>query len=302
MTGLAPGLVPYVPDAEPYRVAGADGPPDWLDELELRPAPPHHRMGTRALDLDSWFLVDGHRDAELALRRRLLMERPVDVFAALPSASAASAEVAELIGSWTSARGLVGLDAPAPGHPLAVAGLMVQEDLCLMVQRDGAWYLDAAVLCFPSMWVLGEKLGKTVGDVHRPVDHYDTDLEPRVDVFFDRLRLDRPVWRRNLSLKTTPALFLPISKQARQPARDTVATDGSPYWLRSERQTLRKLPGTGAILFGIRVQLAPIGVLRHRPDRAADLLAMIESWDGPMRDFKSADTMDALRRWLAALT
>ena len=91
---------------------------------------------------------------------------------------------------------------------------MVQEDLCLMVRRDGAWHLDGAVLCFPSMWVLAEKLGHTVGDVHRPVDHYDTDLEARVDVFFDRLRVDRPVWRRNLSLKTTPALFLPTSKQA----------------------------------------------------------------------------------------
>ena len=62
---------------------------------------------------------------------------------------------------------------------------------------------------------------------------------------------------------------------------------------------MRKLPRTGAILFGIRVQLAPVGVLRHRPDRAADLLAMIDSWDAPMRDFKSADTMDGLRAWLA---
>ncbi len=171
-------------------------------------------MGTRALDLDQWFLVDRHRDAELALRRRLLVERNAEVFAALPSASRASEEVAELIASWAAARGLVGLDAPPPAHPLAVAGLLVQEDLCLMVRRDGAWRLDGAVLCFPSMWVLAEKLGHTVGDVHRPVDHYDTDLEPRVDVFFDRLRVDRPVWRRNFSLKTTPALFLPTSKQA----------------------------------------------------------------------------------------
>ena len=28
---------------------------------------------------------------------------------------------------------------------------------------------------------------------------------------------------------------------------------------------------------------------------------MIESWDGPMRDFKAADTMDGLVAWLAAL-
>jgi hypothetical protein len=299
VTGLDAHLAPYAQDAAPYRAAGSDRPPDWIDELELRPAPPHHRMGTRALDLADWFVVDEHRPAELALRHRLLAERPDEVFAALPSADRASEETAELIGSWATARGLVGISAPPSAHPLAVAGLTVQEDLCLMIRRDGAWHLDAAVLCFPSMWVLAEKIGHTVADVHQPVDHYDTDLEARVDVFFDRLRTDRPVWRRNVSLKTTPALFLPTSKQAPHVAPPEVGPDGSPFWLRSERQTLRKLPRTGAILFGIRVQLAPVSVLRHRPDRAAELLAMIDSWDAPMRDFKSADTLAPLRTWLA---
>ena len=81
-----------------------------------------------------------------------------------------------------------------------------------------------------------------------------------------------------------------------------VAADGSPYWLRSERQTLRKLPRTGAVLFGIRVQLAPVGVLRARPDVAADLLAVLESWDDPMRRFKAAGpSADGLRRWLRTI-
>ena len=104
VTGLDPGLARYAQDPGPYRDACADGTPDWLDELELRPAPPHHRMGTRALDLAAWFVVDAHRDAELALRRRLLTERANEVFAALPSAEAASAELLELIGEWAAAR------------------------------------------------------------------------------------------------------------------------------------------------------------------------------------------------------
>jgi Haem-dependent oxidative N-demethylase, alpha subunit-like len=102
--------------------------------------------------------------------------------------------------------------------------------------------------------------------------------------------------------EATPALFLPTSKQAPQVAPLEIGADGSPYWLRSERQTLRKLPRTGAILFGIRVQLAPVAVLRHRPDRAADLLTMIDSWDGAMRDFKSADSLGPLRAWLATVS
>ena len=111
-----------------------------------------------------------------------------------------------------------------------------------MVHRDGAWHLDGAVLCFPSAWVLGEKIGRSVADVHGPVDHYATDLEARVDVFFDRFRIDRPVWRRNMSFKTTHALFLPYSKLEPVDAPTEVGADGSPYWIRSERQTLRKLP------------------------------------------------------------
>jgi Haem-dependent oxidative N-demethylase, alpha subunit-like len=299
VTALDADVARYAQDPEPYLSMCRDGPPDWLDELELRPAPPHHRMGTRALDLADWFAVDGLRRSELLLRQRLLDERPADVFAVLPSAEDACAEALELVAAWTAERRLVPeVEPDADAHPLAIAATLVQEDLCLMVRRDGRWHLDAAVLCFPSAWVLGEKVGHTVADVHAPVDHYASDLEGRVDVFFDRFRVDRPVWRRNLSLKTTPALYLPYSKSEPLAAPAAVLDDGSPYWLRSERQTLRKLPRTGAILFGIRVQLAPASVLLQRPDTAGELLAMIESWDPPMRAFKAAGTMRELAMWL----
>ena len=209
------GVATYVQDVAPYLALHRDRSPDWLDDLELRPAPPHHRMGTRGLDLADWLVVDELRPAELALRRRLLAERRDDVFAVLPTAQAASEETLELIEAWARAGGLASDPGPAPAgdeHPLAVAGAMVQEDLCLMVHRDGAWHLDGAVLCFPSAWVLAEKMGRSVADIHGPVDHYASDLEARVDVFFDRFRVDRPVWRRNMSFKTTHALYLPHSK------------------------------------------------------------------------------------------
>jgi hypothetical protein len=291
----------YTPDPEPYLAAARSGPPSWLDELELRPAPPHHRMGTRALDLEQWFLPDELRTSELALRRRLLAERPQDVFAVLPPAEAACEETLELVRSWVAARDLAPADVAGGMHPLAAAGVMVQEDLCVMVPRDGGWHLDAAVLCFPSAWVLTEKVGRAIADVHAPVDHYATDLEARVDVFFDRFRVDRPVWRRNVSLKTTHAPFLPYSKLDPVTAPGGVLADGSPYWIRSERQTLRKLPRTGAVLFGIRVQLTPAGVLRQRPDVAAELVALIESWDPPMRDFKAAPSLQGFVAWLRAV-
>ena len=70
--------------------------PAWLDELDLKVGPPWLSMGIRTLDLDSW-LVDDRFDDELDLKRRLLSERPDDVFAARPEALDASTEVLELV-------------------------------------------------------------------------------------------------------------------------------------------------------------------------------------------------------------
>jgi dimethylamine monooxygenase subunit A len=295
----------FAPDAQPYVDMYADQPPAWLDELDLKPAPPHLRMGTHSLNLDEWFTVDAVRDAELQMRRDLIAERRDDVFAVLPHAEDACVETRDMIVEWLSARGM---RPPTPAtdadeHPLIQAGLLVQDDLCLMVHRDGDWHLDAAVLCFPSVWRLRDKLGLPTSLVHGPVHHYDDELSVKVDRFFDRLTVDKPVWRRNLSLKPTTALYLPVSKRDVTSKPITVGPHGSPYFLRTERQTLRRLPRSGAILFTIRTQLAPIGVLRHRPDRAADLLAMYRSWDTGMNEFKMADSdiTNNLLPWLATI-
>jgi hypothetical protein len=259
---LAEVIARYTPSPEAYRGRYAGRAPEWLDEVDVRPGPPHLRMGTRALDLDDWFVIDELRDAELALRRRLLAERRDDVFAALPSAGPASEEVHGLVRSWLSERGLLvpheeagAVGGPDP-HPLAAAGLLVQDDLCLMVRRDGGWHLDGGIVCFPSVWRLADKLGRSAAAVHAPVEHYAEELAARVDRFLDRLDVGKPVWRRNLSVKPTNALFLPV--------RVPDGGDG-PRWLRSERQTLRKLPRTGAILCTIRTQLAPAGRVASGP-------------------------------------
>jgi dimethylamine monooxygenase subunit A len=271
----------YAPDETYYQQAPA---PTWLDELDFRTGPPFHHMGTHALDLNSWFVIDAARDMEIALRERLLTEQRDIVFDCLPTAEDAAEEVLELITDWLLVRGI---NAPRyDDHPLAAASRLVQDDLCLMVRHDDDWYLDGGSLCFPTVWQLADKLGKPTGAVHGPVPHYDTELSTKVDRFFDRLRPDRPVWRRNLSVTPFTLLFLPTSK-ADQPVGHLITEpDGSPFWLRTERQTLRRLPRTGAILFGIRVQLAPALVLLDRPDRARDMAAMIRSWDDGINGYK----------------
>ena len=58
----------------------------------------------------------------------------------------------------------------------------------------------------------------------------------------------------------------------------TEAIDPSRVRLRVERQTLRRLPKTGAIVFTIRVYMTPLEELAKEPDVPGRLASAIRSW------------------------
>ena len=300
-TGLPVHALAYAPDTAVYdEMVRRHGVPTWLDELDLRTGPPYQHVGTHADDARS--VAAGRRrarDMELVLRHRLLDEQRDVVFGALDGTDDAAGEVLDLVVAWLDEHD-IGHPAPDPTeHPLVAAGRLVQDDLCLMVRHDGAWHLDAGVLAFPTLWHLHDRLGLPTPQVHERVAHYDQ-IESRVDRFFDRMPLDRVVWRRNFSIKPYPHLYVPTIKTEMGQGGHTVANDGSPYWIRSERQTLRRLPRSDAIVFAIRVQIVRAGVLRDRPDVAAAMAAHFRSWDRPLREYKFAgsDLFVAFVDWL----
>jgi dimethylamine monooxygenase subunit A len=255
-------------------------------------------VGTRALPDGAWLMRDELAASEIALRRRLLSEQRDHVFACSARADVAASEVAGLIDRWSASQPELGLAACDETHPLARAGGLVQEDLCLMVESRSRWRLEGAVLCFPSQWILSEKMGHPLDLIHEPVPRYAEELAARVDRFIDRLSPAKPVWRRNFSLWPACLLWAPV--HALDPSLHEVTGGGAPaLWLRSERQTMRRLPDSGAILFTIRVQMAPVSVLAQRPGRARDLAHWLESSSGAVRLRQTGPQADALLRWLA---
>lgn len=265
--------------------------PAWLDELSLGPGPPWLSMGTRSLELGEWLLADDERERDLAWKAQLLAERHAEVFAALdsPAVHAASREVLHLVRAATGTA-----DTASDVHPLDAAGRLVQEDLCLVVLRDGSPHLDAASLCFPSYWRLADKLGRPMAGVHEPVAHYGAELATKVDRLLGRLRPDRPVWRRNWSLHDDARYFLPDPT----PPRDVTPPDG--LFLRSERQTLRRLTSTDAVLFTIRTQQVPLAVLTQRPAIAHHMARAISAWSPAMAAYKGDHGAMAAQGWLAS--
>jgi dimethylamine monooxygenase subunit A len=248
--------------------------PAWLDELNLDSPV---AMGTRSLT-DELFVRDDDFERDLAWKAELLAERHDEVFAALdtPVVRAASEEVLALVGGEGSEL-----------HPLDAAGRLVQEDLCVLVLRDGAPHLDAASLCFPSYWRLADKLSHPLADVHGPVPHYADELATKVDGFLRRLAPGRMVWRRNWSIHDDPTYFLPAPTNG-----------GDGLYLRSERQVLRRLETPDTVLFTIRTQQVPLEALAQRPDIARRMAAAIAAWSPELTEYKGGHGAVAARAWL----
>jgi hypothetical protein len=288
----------YAPDPARYSGAGA---PSWLDEVDLTVTDAHARMGTRSLSEDHWLLRDHLARDELLLRRRLLAEQRAHVFACSPHAEQPAREVDHLVDRWlaTHVEGHELSPESDAEHPLARAGGRVQEDLCLMVRHDDAWRLEGAVLCFPSLWILNEKLGLPTALVHQPVPYYADELSQKVDTMFDRFPVGKLVWRRNVSVWPALVLWAPCQRLDPFLYADVSPEDGvPPLWIRSERQTLRRLPETGGILFTIRVQTVPIAVLAQRPDRARALAAWFRAPIGAVRRGQLGTLLEPMLSWL----
>jgi hypothetical protein len=135
-----------------------------------------------------------------------------------------------------------------------------------------------------------------------------------IERMFDRLQ-GQAVWRLNWSIAVDPSLYLPLStverkdradrRASRFPTEDPVAS----AFIRVERQTLRKLPVSGDILFTIRIHIDPMKVLAAHPDRAtlaSGFAAQLEAMQPAELDYKGLaadrDRLVASLRTIAAAT
>jgi hypothetical protein len=233
----------------------------------------------------------------------------------LPEASAASVELLQLLADHlprrfpatyrlgddgrltnTASNETWDIDVP-PLHPLDVAGRLVTEDLCLLQASDTGYRLIGATLCFPNRWLLEEKIGQPLDFIHAPVPGFAPALERPVAQFFAALKPDRILARVNWGIAGDPTRFQPIGRDA--DAAITAATAGSALYLRIERQTLRRLPESQAVLFTIRTEIAPLDRVITTSADALDLAGAIRDMSPAMLRYKHLTAVaPALLAWL----
>lgn len=272
-------------------------------------------MGLHRLDLADWLIPDEHLAEQIALKQALWRDQGERVFSALSTSTDAQNETARLIAEHLPQQHPAlyqnrpeGLHCTATDqtqdwqetdHPLLPISWCVQEDLCLLqtANAETDYRLTAASLCAPSYWRLLDKIGQTLDDVHGPVPGYGDALSRKVNRFLERIKVNQPVWRGNWSVVTSDRLYQPGDEESRSITDPNAIADEC--FMRTEYQTLRRLPETGAVLFTIRVTTRPMADYIDQPQVLRDLQTTLAHMTPAQKAYKSLPKLEpALSEWL----
>jgi dimethylamine monooxygenase subunit A len=284
-------------------------------------------MGLVKVPNSDWFKIFDLKERALQLeaKRNFLASIHKDVFMADASALAASTEVLNLmLENLTTYRPdlyvinnniiklkphkyfegeefLTNLNANGI-HPLDLAARLVQEDLLIMLppnKKQKGWWLAAGSLTFPSRWNLKKKFRKIMDTIHAPVPFYKGELETPTNNFFDKMPYDDIFERHNWSLHDTPSLRQDGTKPFVEKTGINSKNAGEHLWLRVERQTLKKLQRTGAILFTIRTYVDPLKEIVNFEGVAKRLNIALSFLPPEMHAYKNNnDFLDSVQKYL----
>ena len=262
------------------------------------------KLGIRPLDMKQWMLPDADLSTFIPHKQSLTHSLPDEVRFSSAESRLAEAEFSARLRSHLvtdyprlyaeQGNSLVhvptGSEWDSSPACLAEASKWVAEDFCLLQARtiDSSEYvLTAASVCSPSNWVLKNKQFKNVTEIHSPVPGYDKILDTRVNRMMAALKPDKPLFRFNWSLQRGNELFW------REDLRSSSETEAL-HW-RIERQTLVRLPLSGAIVFGIRIFLHPLDQVWRSGINKEAFQNMLQSLPAAQRQYKGLEHMPGWR-------
>ncbi len=252
------------------------------------------RLGLQSLPISEWILVD--EDFSLFHQHKVQQgeKRKQKVYAEIHSSTAAQREFQQVLkkhllshlSAQYAADGAKLIHLPSQlswtsnTDSLWDCSLWIQDDICLLEKLNGEHVMTAASLCSPSNWKLEEKIGRNIDWIHETVPGYQTELAVRVGKLLDGLKPMNPVLRYNWSTQTGNELCW---------RDDVVDAASEDYFWRVERQTLLRLPETGAIVFAIRLFLHSFDTMSKLDNFNEVLLALAGRQTEEMRNYKGLD-------------
>ncbi|MFC0190181.1 DUF3445 domain-containing protein [Fictibacillus aquaticus] len=293
----------------------------WTETLERFPYPfkeDVYRYSNNSVPMENPISVEMNSRyvEEIKLKRQLLSDHPERCFQSLPHSIKAQWEAAALVmeqlagaypetfslkkngREWTFQNKTLnemqsftyGDTASLDHEPLDFVGRHVQEDLILMMQRDGDLYLDAGQLCFPANWSLAFNLGMKFRQIHHPIPGFKEEgLDSRILKFLLRLESGVPWERKNWSLMAGDRLDTSLETfDEWGKLRKTVTRDnaGEFVHLRIEVQKLFRLPQTHSILFTIHTYVISLERFCENPEWKRQFYEILKELPPHITDYK----------------
>lgn len=270
---------------------------------------PHKlQMGLKPLDLKEWIEIDSFHRIHIEEKAKLLKDHYKTVLQTRPEAEPACFELYQTLKEHllnyhaeefeihkdrflVKATGRFFSTAQNAQEALEQITCWVQEDWCVLSSQSPV-RLMAGSVCFPSRWALSDKIGKDSEGIHGPVPKFKENIGKPTMNFLEKITVDRPMWRINWTLHDSDTLFCPGPHPGRQDLNLENVLEHT--YLRMERQTLRRLPKTGAVIFTIRTYLEPMFDVIADPERRRLLGEAVRSLSDEMAEYKGMKDFHAL--------
>lgn len=238
---------------------------------------PDFAIGLRPIAAEAW--LEGGEADPAARKDALYAAHRADVWAETPGSLSGQAEVLALVEAATP------VEARPDLPPLYAAARAVADDLCLMEKTGGEWRLTALSLSAGTFFTAHDVIGKALSELHAPVPGFEHRFLARVTRIFDALAADTILERRNWTVMVGDDLFAPNGATIRgRIAGVAPEAAGEALFVRVERQTIRRLPRTGGVVFTIRIWRHSLAALDAEPARRA---AFARAWRGATADLRA---------------
>ena len=189
---------------------------------------------------------------------------------------------------------------PLPEDPMTTCARLVQDDLAIMFEKpDGEYYLLAGAILLAGFWRLSDKWGMPLSEIHTSGDvpGFKSKLEKGMMNFFRRVQPNAPVLRNNYFLQVDDDLAW-SSSIGPEDGDETQAVGWATaeknkaienHYFRSERQSLRRLPRSGGVVFTIRTYFEPITKIAKEPGVPGRLASAVRSWGDDVSKYKGRE-------------
>ncbi|KAL6715178.1 hypothetical protein ACLMJK_007442 [Lecanora helva] len=300
---------------------------DWdvhkSEPLPYRPfrhGPYHITMGLRTMQWDDWIELDNHYLRFHADKARRIKEREEKCCHTAPEAMDGAIELLEELCDYLPRRyptlfratptGIHNLatnetfnitQRPLPEDPMTTSARLIQDDLAIMFEKpDGQYYLLAGAILLAGFWRLSDKLGMPLSEIHTSGDvpGFKSKLEKGMMNFFRRVQPQNPVLRNNYFLQVDDSLpwSTSIGSEDADETSEAIGWNTAEknkaiehHYFRSERQSLRRLPRSGGVVFTIRTYFEPVTKIVKEPGVPGRLASAVRSWGDDVAKYKGRE-------------